>query len=460
MSDGVNAVDVVVVGGGMAGLGCARRLTEAGLTVALLEARDRLGGRVHTLHAPGAPLPVELGAEFIHGSPPELLALCAEAGITPVPAAGQRWRATPQGLRPSPWYEDDLDDVLDALDAHRTPDRSFADFLAAWAQAHPGRDASVRRARGFVEGFHAADPARASERALAHEMEATEAEGGMESWRIPTGYDGVVAWLRSRLGERGKRCRVLTGVAVRELRWAPGSVVLGTTREGGDGPTLRARAAVVTLPVAVLQAAPGEPGAVRFDPPLDERRDALDRLALGAARRVVLHFGQRFWLDDARRAPDVREDADEMGFLQTEEAAIPIWWTAAPLRAPVLTGWLGGPRAARLAGAPDDAVHALALDTLAACLRLPAETVRAQLRAAYTYDWSTDPYARGAYSYALVGAADARQRLARPVADTLFWAGEATHATGSAGTVHGALVSGYRAASELLARLTPSRPPG
>jgi len=458
VSDGVDEVDagdVVVVGGGIAGLGCARRLTEAGLTVTLVEARDRLGGRVYTRHVPGAPLPVELGAEFIHGSPPELLALCAEAGVTPASAAGQRWRATPQGLRPSPWYEDDVGDVLDALDAHRAPDRSFADFLAEWARAHPGRDASVRRARGFVEGFHAADPARASERALAHELEATEAEGGMESRRIPTGYDGVVAWLHSRLGAR---CRVLTGVAVRELRWAPGRVVLGTTQGDDGGPTLRARAAVVTLPVAVLQAAPGEVGAVRFDPPLDDRRDALDRVALGAARRVVLHFRERFWEEDALRAPDVREDAGDVGFLQTEDAAIPIWWTAAPLRAPVLTGWLGGPRAARLTGVPDDAVHALALDTLAACLRLPADAVRANLSAAYTYDWSTDPYARGAYSYALVGADDARHRLARPVADTLFWAGEATHATGSAGTVHGALVSGYRAASELLARLTPSRP--
>ncbi|HEU4629620.1 MAG TPA: NAD(P)/FAD-dependent oxidoreductase [Gemmatimonadaceae bacterium] len=443
-------VDVLVVGGGMAGLGCARRLAAAGLSVAVVEARDRPGGRIHTLRPPGATLPVELGAEFIHGTPAGLLALCAEAGVDTVPAADGRWRATPEGLRPAPWYEDDLDRVLDALDAHRTPDRSFADFLAEWARAHPGRDDAVQRACGFVEGFHAADPARASERALAHEMAATEAEGGMESRRIPAGYDRLVHWLGAQLGGRG---RVLLGTAARELRWAEGDVTLRTTRgDGQAGPELRARAAVITLPVAVLQAAPGEPGAVRLDPPLAEKADALGSLALGAARRVVLHFATRPWDDDALRAPGVRAHPRELGFLQAEDAAIPIWWTAAPLPAPVLVGWLGGPRAARLAGTPDAEVQAQAVETLAACLRLPVDAVRAQLRGAYTYDWCADPYARGAYSYALVGADDARERLARPVAGTLFWAGEATH-SGSAGTVHGALASGERAAREVLARL-------
>ena len=76
--------------------------------------------------------------------------------------------------------------------------------------------------------------------------------------------------------------------------------------------------------------------------------------------------------------------------------------------------------------------------------------VDAQLRGAYTYDWSRDPFARGAYSYALVGGGDARAALAAPCDGTLFWAGEATHATGASGTVHGALASGYRAAAELL----------
>jgi monoamine oxidase len=224
---------------------------------------------------------------------------------------------------------------------------------------------------------------------------------------------------------------------------------------GADGAdaALDARAAVVALPLGVLQARAGEPGAVRLDPEPAGKRDALAGLAMGDARRVVLHFAERWWERDALRAAGVGEHPADMGFLRLPDAAIPIWWTSAPLREPVLTGWLGGPRASRAAGLPDDALRDLALDALAAGLRLPRGELAAGLRGAYGHDWATDPLARGAYSYALVGAGEARRRLAGPVAGTLFWAGEATADAGAAGTVHGALGSGYRAAGEVLAAL-------
>jgi hypothetical protein len=446
--EGAHAHDVTIVGAGVAGLGCAAMLARAGLRVALVEARDRIGGRVHTLHEAGAPLPVELGAEFVHGGPPELMTLLAAAGATPVPVESARWRATPEGLRASPWLEDDVDAVLGALDPEREPDRSFDDFLAEWRRLHPGGDAIAAQARAFVEGFHAADPSRASERALADETRAAGREGG-EDYRIPAGYDRVPAWLGEGLGAGSLHL----GTAATAVEWRPGEVAVRTRRAGAPGPTLRSRAAVIALPIAVLAAPAGEIGAVAFEPEPAGKRDALARLATGDARRIVLRFRTRLWEDDALRAPGVREHAADLGFLQADAAAIPVWWTCAPLREPVLTGWLGGPRATLLAGAPDGAVAALALDALAGALRVPRARLDADLEAAHTYDWAADPYARGAYSYALVGAGAARERLAAPTAGTLFWAGEATHATGAAGTVHGALASGHRAANEVLAAL-------
>lgn len=450
-SDASQPRDVVVLGAGVAGLACAAVLSSAGRTVHVIEARDRVGGRVLTLRPPGAPLPVELGPEFVHGRPPELLALLAEAGATPVPVEQARWRATPEGLRPEPWADDALDDVLDGLDARRDPDRSFAEYLAAWARANPTRDRAARQAREFVEGFHAADATRIGERALAHETEAATAEGEDEvDFRIPDGYDRVPAHLHARLDDR---VALHLGASATHVRWSRGRVEVQTRRGAAPGPTLHARALVVTLPVGVLQAAAGEPGAVAFDPPLDERkRRALSLLTTGAARRVVLHFAERFWEDEALRAPGVDASAADIGFLRTPGAPVPIWWTSNPVREPVLTGWIGGPRAERLAGHSERNVRELALDTLASALHVPRSRVEGPLRATYTYDWSRDPFARGAYSYALVGGAEARAQLAEPSDDTVFWAGEATHAAGAAATVHGALASGYRAAGEVLGR--------
>lgn len=443
--------DVVVLGAGVAGLACAGVLSLAGRTVHVIEARDRVGGRILTLRPDRAPLPVELGAEFVHGRPPELLALLAEAGATPVPAEQARWRCTSEGLRPAPWEEDGLDDVLDALDPAREPDRSFAAHLAEWTRAHPQRERTARQAREFVEGFHAADVTRVGERALAHETRAGTAEGEDDvDFRIPAGYDRVPARLHARLADAAA---VHLGTRATHVRWSAGAVEVRTRRADGDGPMLRARALVVALPLAVLQAADGEQGAVRFDPPLDDRkRDAMARLTTGAARRIVLHFAERFWEDDALRAPGVTAHPSEIGFLQTPGAPVPIWWTPNPVREPVLTGWIGGPRAERLVGHSDRNVRELALDSLAAALHLPRAHVDARLRGAYTYDWSRDPYARGAYSYALVGGGAARAALAAPCDGTLFWAGEATHAVGSSGTVHGAIASGHRAAGEVLGR--------
>ena len=441
--------EVIVVGAGVAGLGCALQLGRAGLRVLVLEARHRVGGRVHTLHPEHALLPVELGAEFVHGTPPELFALLDVAGITPAPVLQARWRSSPEGLRPASWYEDGLEDVFADLDEQRAPDRTVDDYLREWVSRHPGRAAAAQRAREYVGGFHAADPMRMGERALAHESAAVEAEGAdAQSYRLPAGYDAVVQQLRASLAER---VTVQLGAPVLAVKWTPRRVTVHARDAGQEETTATASACVLTLPVGVLHATPGDPGAVSLTPEPSGKRDALAHLVMGDARRVVLHFRDRFWEDERLRAPDVDASLADLGFLQSPEAAVGVWWTAAPVRVPVLTGWLGGPRATDLAGRDDDAVIEIALGALAAALGVTRDRIAAQLVRTATYDWHTDPYARGAYSYATLDGTAARRALAEPTGGTLFWAGEATHWTGSAGTVHGALASGYRAAGEVLA---------
>lgn len=442
--------DVIVLGAGAAGLACAAALDAAGLHVTVLEARGRVGGRVLTVRPGGAPLPVELGAEFVHGAPREILSLAAAAGLHPVSVAERSWVAGERGLRPARHYDADIGQVLGALDAGREPDRSIADFLAEWRATHPDRAPAAERARRFIEGFHAADTARASERALARESELAEEQEGSEEqdFRLPEGYDRLLAHLHARLGPR---VQVRLGARATVVRWASGRVA-AEYRGADDAPgTVPARALVVTLPIAVLQLAHDHPHGVRFEPEPPGKREALALLATGAARRVVLHLREPVWEREALRAPGERASAAGLGFLQAPHSPIPVWWPPSPLPAPYLTGWIGGPAAEALAGVGDDEMVARAIDALGVTLRLPRAEVEALVVAGHTYDWSRDPLARGAYSYTLVGGRDARAHLARPTGGTLFWAGEATHHRGAVATVHGALASGYRAADEVLA---------
>ncbi|HXE58657.1 MAG TPA: NAD(P)/FAD-dependent oxidoreductase, partial [Gemmatimonadales bacterium] len=228
------------------------------------------------------------------------------------------------------------------------------------------------------------------------------------------------------------------GAVVREVRWERGRVEVEYRDAAGATGRAAAPRAVITLPLGVLQRPPGETGTVRFDPPLEAKREPLARLDMGTVVRLVLHF-ERIWWDE------------RLSFLHVPESeGFPIWWTPAPLEAPYLTGWAGGPRAERLAALGEEALVQRAVTELAHALGERASRVEALLLEAFHHDWSADPFARGAYSYAVVGGSDAPDLLAEPIEETLFFAGEATAGDGTNGTVQGALTTGTRAANRLL----------
>jgi monoamine oxidase len=196
-----------------------------------------------------------------------------------------------------------------------------------------------------------------------------------------------------------------------------------------------ARQCVVTLPLGVLQA-----GRVRFDPEPKLVMQAAARLAMGSARRVTYLFRERFWVE---RAP-------EMSFLFADEGLPRVWWTPLPSPVPQLTGWLGGPNALD-AGLADDQDFARAgLRSLAKMFGITENELHELLTGWHTHDWQRDPLSLGAYSYAPKGALHASETMTKPVDETLFFAGEHTDTSGHWGTVHGALRSGLRAASQVL----------
>jgi monoamine oxidase len=439
-------VDVLVVGAGMAGLAAARELGRAGLTVRLLEARDRIGGRVWTRRDDAAPLPIELGAEFIHGRPPETWRIVRAAGLAAYEVAGDMWWSQDGALAPgdASWVESDA--ILDRMERWTGPDQSFQAFLDS--QCRDMSPKAQRRAASYVEGFNAAVAERVSIHALAGERRAAATIQGDRSFRILSGYDAVAGWLRA--GFEPDQVALHLNTVVSALDWRPGTVeAKARSRAGHELEPFRASCALITLPLGVLQAPLETPGAVRFTPDLEERHAALGLLAMGQVVKIGLRFRTPFWERDERLSA--------MSFLLSHDAAVPTWWSVYPAQAPLLIGWAAGTAAAKLAGPkgrPGEAyVVEQAVGALARLLGVERLLVETELDAWYFHDWQADPFARGAYSYVLAGGLEARATLARPVADTLFFAGEATNSDGHAATVHGAIASGQRAAREVIERV-------
>jgi monoamine oxidase len=218
-----------------------------------------------------------------------------------------------------------------------------------------------------------------------------------------------------------------------------------------------ARAAIVTVPIGVLHAAPDAPGAIGFDPAPAAALGAARRLAMGQVRRIALLFRDAWWETRHRPLRPRAGDLARLTFLHGDDDDFPVWWTSYPSRVPLLVGWVGGRAAEAVANVAPEDVEARAVRAIARQLGAPPSRVRRELRRSWTHDWAADPYARGAYSYTLVGGSGAGEALARPVAGTLFFAGEATADAGQSGTVDGAIASGRRAAAQL--RRALARPP-
>jgi monoamine oxidase len=436
--------DVIIIGAGAAGLAAARDLTRAGVAVQVLEARPRAGGRVLTHRDDRCPVAIELGAEFIHGAAGSTRALLEEARLAWYDADGEQWQARNGEIKRAERFFERVGRVMGRLDESEA-DRTFAEFLES---SPGGRQYAQDKfyAQRFVQSFHGADVSIIGAKSLAQQGDPSDDETIEKTARPIGGYGPLIGHMLRDVAHVVRFEHV-----VERVQWSRGQVRV-TVRDGRSTQVLEAGAAVITLPIGVLQAPPGAEGAVLFDPDPCAWRRAIDRMHPGAVLRVPLLFEERFWESRALSGLPEGKTLEKSMFINTPGGRFTIWWTQHPVRAPLLTAWTGGPPADELMALGRDGVIDAALEELSGALGVSRRRIQDQFVDGWTHDWSSDPYTRGAYAYARVGGARAPQALAKPIDDTLYMAGEAVASKVANGTVEGALAAGQQAARQYLAR--------
>jgi monoamine oxidase len=423
---------VIIIGAGAAGLAAGRSLTRHGVKVIILEASQRIGGRIHSILDERFPIPVELGAEFVHGVPPETFKILNQSKIEALEINGTFFAL--QSGKVSKADHTDIWNALELFADSEEQDCSFADF----ASRNQFASDDLKAATAYVEGFNAAHANLISARSLAIANEATAQIDGERQFRLTAPYLEVAKSLYSQ--SDSKFCELRLNAEVKSVHWKKGAVTCET--RGGD--KVKGSAVVVTLPLPLLQHRD-----VHFSPGLTVKEQALNKIEMGKVQRIVMLFKESFW---QKLSIDGRS-LDNLSFITSDQTPFQTWWTLNPRSLPVLIGWNAG--AAYIENMGEEELVKTALKQLACIFQVKESFVREQMQASIFYDWTNDRLFQGAYSYCKAGGVDAPRILAEPIQDTLYFAGEATNWQGHIGTVHGAIESGDRAAGEYLRAHNP-----
>ncbi len=417
----LDAKSVLVVGAGMAGLSAARSLTDAGWPVRVIEARDRIGGRVYTNRDWG--VPVEMGASWTNGTsddPVMQLAQKAQAQLVPTDYYGWAKLAVDPQLQPlqyapKTWrkFVERARDQVDggslgaAVDAAATSaelsdaDRAqLAFYLTTEIENEYGADANQLSAKTFDDG------------------EYTEGEQDV----IPSGYDALPRLLANGL-------EIVLNTPVTAIVRRDHSVVVEAGSRSFEGP-----AAIVTVPLGVLKS-----GAITFDPPLpDGHARAVNALGFGVLSKSYFRFSRRTW----------NVENAFYQFIGSQPGLWSQWFTLPSAAGPIVLAFNAGERGRSVeSSSPKD----LMTSALPTARQLFGDVSPVEVR---TSSWTVDPYARGTYSFHAPGSGlEDRRRLQEPIDDRLYLAGEAVGVNNPA-TVTGAVVSGRYAAGQLMHRLS------
>lgn len=394
---------IIIIGAGAAGLIAAKELSDQ-YKVTVLEARPQAGGRT-TTHYPAPGIHIETGAEFVHGELPITLSLLKEAGIPYTPINSDMYLAENGELKQEEAWIEDWDQLL----GHMGKAPAATTMQQLLDQYYPAAQYAALREHvsGYVEGYDLADLDKVSVKYLYDEW--TLEQG--TNYRIDNGYTALINYL-------GKDIELITNQTVQHISWEPGHVTVKTQDK-----TYTASKVLITVPINMLQNE-----SIQFSPALPAYTAAAKQIGWGTVIKFNLLFKKAFWKRD-------------IGFVLSDEE-VPVWWTQSE-NSLVLTGWMGGPRAA---GSQTDLLER-ALHALAKIFNEP--NTAELLDQGFVHNWSTEQGIHGGYSYGMPSSESAKAVLTTPVANTLYFAGEALYCGDSPGTVEAALHSGRETAHKI-----------
>jgi monoamine oxidase len=430
----MNKADVIIIGGGAAGLAAGREISKTGKKIFMLEARNRIGGRIHTLNVPEFSVPLEAGVEFIHGEMPVTQALLKEAGIPYYITEGNYYSIRNGKFQESDSLGETFSVIFEKAGSLKQ-DLPFEKFLDQYLNEDKYK-AIRETARGLAEGYDVADVQRVSTFALIEEWKDF---GQSESYRIKGGHIKLADFLHGKIKKHGGE--IFLSTVVKEIKWKRNSVEVIDNK----GRSYSARKVLITVPLGVLQSGAGNEAHINFFPALSEKLKAAKSIGYGTAIKVFLEFKNAFWEPSENQI----RYTPELGFL-ISDTLFTAWWTQLPDKTPLLTAWLAGPNSEKYKNKSDDDMITMTLDALSHIFNTSKTFLVENLRAGKVVNWQTDPFSLGAYSYATVESTKAKEVLTKPIEETIFFAGEALSEGTVMGTLEEALANGIRTAKELL----------
>ncbi len=418
-------LNIGIAGAGISGLLAGTELQRAGNNVSIFEARPRTGGRIHSPLLDG--IVIESGPDFIHGHLKETIRLLDKYEIPYEQINGKMYRVKNGHLQESYNMDDGWDQLIDKMKSLER-DLPFQEFLNKYFSEDRFSDLRESAIR-FAEGFDLADTRLASTQGLLVEWKNEEAE----QYRIPGGYEKLIRFIENEFKSLGGK--IFLNHRVETVEWNSNGVQLTVAGK----PKISLNKLIVSLPLSLLNQSAPRAESIAFIPSLDVKRLAFNQIGFGTVVKIVMLWNSEFWKSSLPDAQFILSDC-----------FIPTWWTYYPTASPVLTGWLGGPRAAELADKPDAFFLEKAMESLSSIFSISDAELKKNLRNFRIFNWKNEPWSRGAYSYSKLGFRSAGFLSRESIQKRIYFAGEAYYEGAHPGTVEAAVVSGLETARQLL----------